>query len=334
MSGPIDKFLDELSDSIRREIDAKVLQEALAEMRNHLEESAAGYVELGEELREAERQAVLAFGSRAAALKAVPAKTSILDHSVFPIGWPGIIAGSGVAIIGIANFLPEFITNAALVAIICSMLIFMVRGYAGRKIEWARLGLAIVLASGLAISITAPQLRIGLGGYIQTLQDFERDKLSNEAEWARMEAIENLDFSIMRAVVNGEGLQAIEKTHNDQGFLLPRKLSWSRQDGRSYTPELALAETAWAKEAVRFDLEKRIKFSNQARKEMREQSSRLAQLDLRANMFTLSKTSANVSCFLWALIVFCQTVGLFTRLIAETVLNTVERLKKGRIPLT
>lgn len=328
MSGPIEEFLVEVSKGIG-EVDARVLHEALAEIRGHLEDSASGYVELGLEREEAEQLAILAFGSREEVQKVVEKPAHLLDHSVLPIRVTAVLVGCLPLALMLSRFLLDAISIVVVGLYLSIGLGLVVTGYRRRGLEWARLCVSLAVGSLAAACLVAPFLRIGVGGGLETISEFNRNWQTNVEYWDRDRAANMADFGLMREVINGTGKHAIEATKSEQGYLLPHDGSYSYNDNRKHTNDLSIALAAWEKEAHKFDVEKRAVFADQADRRVRMEMASASRLHFATNVWEIGKDYGRSIAALGGALLFLQSIGLLMRLCSEAVSELIRRRRRS-----
>ena len=303
------------------EVDAVILQEALAEIRGHLEESAAGYLEIGLDRAEAERQAVLAFGSREVAREAVAEKEGIFATRLRDVGLVGICLGTWIAVfipLQILNSAPHSVELMMLVAILAAWAFFAIRAFILRRIlTWqvmAVAALAFIASSGML----APFTRVSaVWPSTMLVSEFQKERAMNESEWAKNWAIEDTESGIMRAVESGQGAEILEQLRTEAGYRLPRTLKGRDGLALTYGTELSGAIQLWKAEAGKVDLD------------FRERSLVSARLD---SLRTFEEASRNRFLLQWwqllvelwqmplvvaGVAVFASALGVFTRMVCD-----------------
>jgi len=260
VNGPIEEYLDEVSKGIG-EVDAKVLREALAEIRGHLAESAAGYVELGFEEGEAERLAVLDFGTRRVAEAAVPVKRDqLLDFRIFPLSsWWWV---SAILMMLVFDNILGFGWLVLVVAIG-----LVVRGFMRRRLE---------IGNGIFVSLTVPIAVILMSSAFFTVDrtgsTISRSAATVEANRLRIEADRNFakqsyETEVMKKFQDGMGREFLVSLPEvkSKGYLLPTQENAINPLEKRYSRSLEEATRKWAIASKGVDLEGRQKWIDYGR---------------------------------------------------------------------
>jgi hypothetical protein len=320
MPGPIEEFLGEVGRGIG-EVDALVLQESLAEIRGHLEESAAGYVELGLDQVEAERLAVAAFGNREMAKEAITKREGVFATRLRDLGLVGLCFGIWIAVqvpLQILNSAPHLVELVMFVAIFTAWAFFVMRAFKLRRIlTWqvvAVAALAFIVSSGML----APFTRVSaVWPSTMLISEFQQERAMNESSWASNWAIEDTEIGIMRAVKSGQGAEILESLRTESGYRIPRAMKGRDGLAPSYGSELSGAIQLWKAEAEKVDLDWRESSLVNARLESLrtfEEASR--------NRFFLQWWQLLVELWQMPLVVsgvavFASALGVFTRIVCD-----------------
>ncbi len=329
MSGPIDQFLEEVSRQVGN-VDSRGLQEMLAEIRGHLEESAAGFEELGDSRLDAERQAIAALGSRKTACQVVQGQERLFESRIRPLGLLGWLTICASFLISLNPIWVRGISSVGIYLLFGTIIFAGIVGYRRMRIEWARLSVSVTAGFLLGACLMSPFVRVSMGGGLDSLVEFERNRYMNEAAWARQAIEQDRDLRIMRQSLNGNGEEAIESTKTEQGYLMPDSPKYGTSGGRAFSLDLQAAKTAWGQEANKFDLDMRAKLVESSRARMAAEMEGNARLNLLGNIQKLILTNLIIFGTCVGVLLFGNAFGVATRMIAELIEGGVRR-RKGRI---
>lgn len=267
MKGPIDQFLDSVAATAGKEYDSVVLRESLDEMRNHLEESALGFVELGESQIEAEKLAVLSFGKVSLASEIVP-NPPLVDRSIRRWIAPSLLTGvlamvpTGLWIsvqLGLAP--PEFLRSElpGLIALLAGgYLLFVSAKY--RRIALPQLCL------GLGICWVTMSVYLSESAYVEPIRHqlvgkeaFTSAYKTYFVEYPKLEAAFSWNNETIRQFQNGTGESFLKSTKTAEGYAKPIGRLDAVAGTRQYSLDYEAVRSGWQKAADKLNLSERMR---------------------------------------------------------------------------
>lgn len=253
MTGPIEEFLVDVSRGIG-DVDALVLREALTEMRGHLEESAAGFEELGEDREAAERLAVEAFGRRSEAVNAIPAKQQrLIDFRLWPVSiwWIGAALSFSV-FVWPYEWIPVW-AGPLMLLIILSM---CARGFLSRRFEILQGVMTFSVVTFFAILATSQFMTFNSGGDIVSRSSAVQDRANLLADAKRLHGERTYEVTLMEDFQAGMGKTTLENTQwaESKGYLLPHENGPWVVGEKAYTRDLDEAVRKWKAASANVDL--------------------------------------------------------------------------------